>query len=284
MNEANVEIWADDRPLFPPRKRASRWTFALFAAAVIVVAAIAVATFYFLRDRAAAETRPPAPAVEAQPARQAGAEPRVQYPVDDARTAGVILPALGESDLEMQDALAGLFGKAALAALLHPQDVIRNFVATVDNLPRKTVALRLLPVKPVTGRFRATGPEGRTVISPNNGPRYAPYVRALEAVDTKRLVSVYVYFYPLFQQAYMELGYPTRYFNDRVVEVIDHLLATPDVRSPIMLVQPKVLYEYADPELQELSAGQKMMLRIGSENAARIKAKLREIRQALTRA
>jgi hypothetical protein len=43
-------------------------------------------------------------------------------------------------------------------------------------------------------------------------------------------------------------------------------------------VQPKVLYEFADPALEALPSGQKILLRMGPENAARVKAKLREIR------
>jgi hypothetical protein len=74
-----------------------------------------------------------------------------------------------------------------------------------------------------------------------------------------------------------------RYFNDRVFEVIDHLLSTPDVTGPIALTQPKVLYEFADPQLQELSAGQKILVRMGPDNEARVKAKLREIRKLLQR-
>jgi hypothetical protein len=77
------------------------------------------------------------------------------------------------------------------------------------------------------------------------------------------------------------LGYPGTYFNDRVVEVIDHLIATPEIEGPLGLVQPKVLYEFADPKLEQLSAGQKILLRIGRANADKVKAKLREIRQAL---
>ena len=84
------------------------------------------------------------------------------------------------------------------------------------------------------------------------------------------------------QEQYRLLGYPTGHFNDRVVEAIDDLLLTPAARDPIALVQPKVLYEYADPDLEGLSAGQKTLLRMGSEPAARIQAKLREIRRELT--
>ena len=106
---------------------------------------------------------------------------------------------------------------------------------------------------------------------------------AMEAVDSAKLVALYVRLYPLFQEAYAELGYPSRYFNDRLFEVIDHLLATPDVQGSVALVQPKVLYEYADPALQDLSAGQKILVRMGGENEAKVKAKLREIKRALTR-
>ncbi|HKO66785.1 MAG TPA: DUF3014 domain-containing protein, partial [Burkholderiaceae bacterium] len=52
----------------------------------------------------------------------------------------------------------------------------------------------------------------------------------------------------------------------------------PDVKAPIVLVQPKVLHQYADPELEALSAGQKAMIRVGPDNASVLKAKLREIR------
>ncbi len=104
----------------------------------------------------------------------------------------------------------------------------------------------------------------------------------IESVDAGKLVAIYVRYYAWFQQAYKELGYPTGTFNDRLIEVIDHLLAAPELKGPIKLVQHKVLYEFADPELEARSAGQKIMLRIGAENARRVKAKLRDIRREVT--
>jgi Protein of unknown function (DUF3014) len=47
-------------------------------------------------------------------------------------------------------------------------------------------------------------------------------------------------------------------------------------------VQPKVLYQFADPELESRSAGQKILMRMGPVNESRVKAKLRDIRKALT--
>ena len=68
------------------------------------------------------------------------------------------------------------------------------------------------------------------------------------------------------------------YFNDRLVDVIDLLLATPTPEEPITLMRPKVLYEYSLEELEELSSGQKLLLRMGNEHAAAIKEVLREFR------
>jgi hypothetical protein len=100
----------------------------------------------------------------------------------------------------------------------------------------------------------------------------------LANVDVGQAAGLYRRFYPLLQEAYEELGYPGQYFNDRLVAVIDHLLATPNVEEPIRLVHPSVMYKFADPKLESLSAGQKAMLRIGRENAAAVKAKLRAFR------
>ena len=117
-------------------------------------------------------------------------------------------------------------------------------------------------------------------IARDNAGRYATYVDAAEAIDTKRLVGFYVRLYPLLQQAYVELGYPGGYFNDRLVSVIDHLLAAPEPKPPVYVSQPRIMFEFADPDLEELSAGQKILVRVGIDNELRLKAKLREIRKA----
>jgi hypothetical protein len=139
-----------------------------------------------------------------------------------------------------------------------------------------------MPVRPVGGSVVTTQADGRILLRADNAERYATYLRVMEQAETQKLVQAYVHFNPLFQKAYEELGYPHGYFNDRLVEVIDHLLATPDVPAPIDLTQPKVLYEFADPSLEQRSAGQKMLIRMGPVNESRVKAKLRDIRRALT--
>jgi hypothetical protein len=94
---------------------------------------------------------------------------------------------------------------------------------------------------------------------------------------------VYERLYPLFQQAYEDLGYPGKYFNDRLVETIDDMLQAPEVAAPIQLVQPKVFWEYADASLESRSAGQKLLIRMGPANARLIKAKLRDFRAEIVK-
>jgi hypothetical protein len=127
------------------------------------------------------------------------------------------------------------------------------------------------------------------VIASANYPRYARHVAALEAVDTAAAAQAYRRLYPVLQQAYEDIGYPGKYFNDRLVAVIDLLLATPEPPGALRLRLPEfgadlkperpwVLYEFEDPALQQLSAGQRILLRMGPDNLRRVKAKLREIR------
>ena len=252
----------------------------LFWWLILVVALGAAAVLYFWLEGEKPEPevlQPPAPT----------AEPAIRHPIEAAPPGDEPsaappepLPALADSDGAMRDTLAGLFGRR-LEKFFNLQDIIHRFVATVDNLPRDNLSLQLMPVKPVQGWLVTAGKGESLRLSPKNAARYATYVRLAEAVPPGPLVAVYVHFYPLFQHEYEELGYPGRYFNDRLVQVIDHLLAAPEVQGTVLLTQPKVLYQFADPKLEGLSAGQKILVRMGGENAAKVKAKLREIRSAL---
>jgi hypothetical protein len=233
---------------------------------------------------------PPPPSAEAQapvPAQAPQAPPAIQHPIvtppppQEQAPAAQPLPPLADSDTMAREALAGLLGPNAIAQYFYADRVILRIVATVDNLPRNQAPARMMPVKPVPGAFAVAKAGEETTIAPDNAARYAPYVALLQALNAKKAVQVYSFFYPLFQKAYQELGYPNRYFNDRLFETIDDLLAAPDIQGPVMLTQPKVLYAFADPDLEQRSAGQKIMMRMGADNEAKVKAKLRELRRAL---
>ena len=255
-------------------------TVAYSAAAVAVVAAGgALYYFKFMKSEPPAAANPPVTQAPEAPEADTGRE---HHPLPGSATPNKPLPQLAQSDAEMADALGGVFGKSAIERLLVPEMVIRHIVVTVDNLPRNKVAEQMRPVKPIGGEA-VTATSGDTItLSPENFARYAAVMKLIQSTDPKQLGQMYIHYYPLFQQAYEDLGYPGMYFNDRLVEVIDHLLQTPDLRGPIELKQGRVFYEYADPSLESRSAGQKLLLRMGGDNQAVIKNKLRELRTFVT--
>ena len=191
------------------------------------------------------------------------------------------LPQLAESDSFTIDTLASLIGDKSLLKWFHPERIINNIVATIDNLPRNKAPMRVMPIEQAAGKFLTNGGPNEISISPKNAERYAPYIKIAEAIDARKAVELYVRLYPLFQKAYQEIGYPKGYFNDRLIIVLDDLLAAPQPKEPIKLVQHSVSYQFADPDLESLSIGKRILMRIGSENEATLKAKLREIKQQL---
>ncbi len=204
-------------------------------------------------------SRPPAPALEVLPD---------------------LLPVLAESDPEVREALAQAVGPNALAEYLVRDQVVSRFVAMVDSLTSRQVPSLINPVKPPADKFIAESEDGSTVMSTKNFARYNGYVALIQNMDADALLAAYQRYYPLFQQAWEENGGEGS-FDERLGEVIDNLLKTPDVPGPVYLTKPEAVYLFADPELESMTAGQKILVRMGSANASVVKEKLAELRAAL---
>ena len=242
----------------------------ILAAAVIVVLIIA-------RD----DKEPPAPVVvepELAPPVVVQEPPAPRIRRIDPPVVEEPLPPLNQSDTEIWTAAGEVFGSPMIDSILVRSGVIRKIVVTVDNAARDKIAMRVRAVHATPGRFAVSGEEGDYALSETNFARYKNLVAWIDGVDAGRVVDLYQRYYPLFQQAYEELGYPEQEFNARVVEVIDDFLAAPAPAGPIPLTRPHVLYQYADSSLESRSAGQKALIRMGSSNAAVIKTKLRQIK------
>lgn len=212
-------------------------------------------------------------------------EPEPEFMTEPAGDPPAPLLPLDESDAEARTALAAATGETLVTEHLAASDLIRKLVATTDNLSRDGLWIRARVVPPVGGRFQVEGETGGEdedlYISPANYERYTPLLKLVEAVDVGALADAYRRHYPLLQQAYEELGYPDRQFHNRALEIIEHLLATPQVSGPVALTRPHVLYQFADPALEALSPGQKILVRMGPENAAIARTKLIQLRTAL---
>jgi len=252
--------------------------------ALLLAAAAAALAWYFWDD-----VSPPAPVQQQAPVAEAEpAEPL--HPIEPLSvTPGegelVELPPLEESDSYFALALLDIFG-ADLEPLLADEALIDKSVATVDNLTRSRVAEKIRPLGRLPGNFVAVaeGDNGPFYLSPENYARYDSLVNMVSGANADELEATYRRFYPLMQEAFAQLGYPDGYFNDRVIAVIDHLLATPEPEAPLRLLQPHVLYEFADPQLEALSGGQKLLIRMGPDHAARIRTVLEDFRTRIAKA
>lgn len=271
-----------------------------YSTLALIVAVILVAAFVAFRFLEPPSPSPKTRAVNQPAPPRPEEEPVVRYPVPEEVNAsgaetGAEPPAAPESepaaagpdekgDDFVRQVLADLVPGERLFALLLPENFIPRLVVIVDALPRKNVPRQHLPIMPPGGSFRVSGPEEDAVISPDNYDRYAPYVTLAEAVPTDALAATYFRLYPLFQEAYRKMGYPRGYFNDRLIAVLTHLLETPEVPGPIPVEAHVNRYVFRDKNLEARSAGQKVLLRMGPDNARRVKSRLQALRDALVAA
>lgn len=261
--------------------------------AAVVLAVLLGALFIFYKPHQ--EAPQPQPAEQPAAPKATKAPPPVRFPIveeqppqeppseeikEEQPTAP---PEQKIADPAMRRLATLLAGQDQLIKLFYLDHFIERFVVTVDNLPRRSLTLRQMPLKPVPGAFKVQAGQDGMIIAPANAQRYSSYIKLLQFLDTQKLVALYRGLYPKFQKAYTDLGYPHGYFNDRLVDVIDHLLATPDVQKPIRVELFNNRYRFVDPDLETLSAGQKILLRIGNRNAEAIKNKLRELRTELVK-
>ncbi|HEX6721700.1 MAG TPA: DUF3014 domain-containing protein [Burkholderiaceae bacterium] len=267
------------------------------AGAALLLTALGLGGLYLWQHRmrpVQVAEAPAAPASAAAPAPVAS-EPAIRHPLEAAPAASAVTP--GDAAPSWRQALIDTLGQSPVLRFVQTEDFSRRFVVTVDNLARGHAAPALWPLNTTPGRFSVSGGDGELRnIAAENARRYTPLVQWVASVDARRAAELYARMYPQLQKAYEENGYPGRYFNDRVVEVIDHLLATPEpapgaplvqlteVKGSVPSTQPWLRYEFADPQLQSLSSGQRILLRVGPQHREVLKAKLAELRRQIVAA
>lgn len=273
---------------YQPRKNSSTTMIVIVVLALIAAAA----AFFFLRDDAPVAsqtvTTPVAVAPQAVATSSAAAAPIVEYEPPQPVIEVEPLPTLNDSDSSILAALQQLRGEGLLQ-LLVPQEVLRKFVLAVNNVAEGKVIHEYRPIvsppPPFIADTFSVMVEGTAVdqerVSPNNFQRYEPYVTTLALIDSDAAVAVYRRFYPLLEEAFRELGLKKPNFHSVMIAAIDNILTAPDAQGDLLLVRPKVFYQYADPALEAMPQTHKLMLRMGPENARSVKASLRQLRARL---
>jgi hypothetical protein len=247
----------------PPPSRLPLIAFAL----LVVLAGIAVYIIYGRRppqESAVAE----APAVEE-------AKPLGDTPPP------INLPPLEETDPIVRELVEKLSSHPRVLAWLTTQGLIRNFTTVVTNIAEgRTPAGLLRPLRP-TGPYQVIE-RGETIqVDPRSYDRYNPIADAVSGIDPKAAAQLYATLKPRINDAYAEVAVAGTTFDGTLERALVRLIETPVPDAPPLLVPTGIVYGFEDPKLEDLSAAQKQLLRMGPRNARIVQAKLREIAIAL---
>lgn len=219
-----------------------------------------------------AEEPEPVVEVPAQPV----AEPEPAAPEEPAELE-VVLPSLNDSDSFVRERLQALRNGAAVLRLVADDQLIRKFVVFVENVGRHEFPQTDLPFRPVGVEMPIRELDQNLFLMEEDAyPRFDGFIDAMVAVDTEQAYALYRLLRPLFQQAYAEIGYRGRDFDDALRLAINNVLQATDVEGPFQLVKPSVMYLFADSELENADAVHKQLIRIGPRNSTRLMAKLAE--------
>jgi len=251
----------------PAKRAAGPW---IAAAAVAAVAAALAGFLYFHfrstpADESAAEAKPPA----AAPAKAAG----TAAPVD--------LPALDQSDAFVRDLVGRLSSHPQVAAWLTTEGLIRNFVVVVTNMAEgRTPARHLRPLRPLTP-FAVTGSGSTLQIDSTSYDRYTRLTEAVQSIDPAGAARLYALIKPRIEEASADLGNTEPF--DRILErAITPIVDAPMPEGPARVKEAGGTgYRYVDDSIENLTNAQKLLLRMGPENARIVQSKLRAVSQAL---
>lgn len=203
------------------------------------------------------------------------------------------LPALDNSDSmahqRIQELLKANFSSDLNALLSFNDEFIRKLVLTIDNLSRGEISNKYPAANIRVSRFE----QSIKLLKPQQDPisytmgqetfeRYNLAVDVFSSIDKAALATLYTWAKPLLQQSYDELGNAEVSFDRVAIKAIDQLLSAPNIDGDIELKRPSVMFQYADPALEQRPASDKLMFRLGPDNRRKFKAALRELKAELS--
>jgi Protein of unknown function (DUF3014) len=210
-------------------------------------------------------------------------KPEIPQQAQPKTETAFVLPSLDNSDIDASKQLTSLTTDKKLTEWFHTEHVIRRGVTLIDGLSRGLLLNKMHKTPGPKGTFVVIKEGNKLWVDPANYQRYAYLTKMVESIDSNKLVNLFHLFRPLLEEAYSELGYPAKDFDNTVIAALDQVLTTPIYTTPIALTQESVRYKYADPTLENLPPLQKQLLRMGPENTQIIQGKAQILRKALLR-
>ena len=268
----------------------------LLGLALVAVALVAYFVWQYSQPEPAPKVvnlPPPVPQtpVEQQPTPEVVEEQTAPEVVEqeETRLPPEPLPSLDQSDNYTLNKLAALPNSEALLKLIIPDNILLKFVRGVMSLDEGIVVHEYRSVQSPTSDFKVRKIDEpldidvgqRYSLDPANFDRYKPWVNVFAAADKPALAQLYLRAYPLLEQAYEQHGVDRGGFHHVMLEVIDELLAAPVMEGDVILIQPKVYFQYQDPALEKSPEAHRLLIRMGPDNTRKVQAGLRELKTQL---
>ena len=245
---------------------------AVFAALVIVVA---VVYFSWIRPGLQDDS------VEIVEAATPAPEPTPTPTLADRLSERLKGTTLRSSDIVVRELVSELSAHPKLVAWLVNEDLIRRFVAAVDNVANGISPTTQFDFMRPTGKFRVVEKGDEITIDPKSFARYDLATQVFVSLDTDDAVALYSEIVPLIDDAYGEISPPGSPFSDRLEASIEHLLEVTPPSGDQQVKRKVVTYVYVDESLENLSGAQRQLLRMGPDNVLLVKAKLRDLKAGL---
>ena len=259
-----------DEPPEPgaPRRQTGLWIIAALGVVAAVVALYVVFGRRSTPERTTAEV--PSPVKAPPPVGPLGGD-----------AMSIAVPPLDETDALVRKLVRDLSSHPQVAAWLATDGRIRNFTLVVTNIAEgKTPAPLLRALRPSSG-FRVVEQADGLYLDPRTYERYAGLADAVASIDPAGGARLYATLKPRIEEAYRELGHADTPFDRTLERAIVQLLDTPLQEGPLRVEPRGIVYGFADEDLEELTAAQKQLLRMGPRNARVIQRALRAIALAL---
>jgi hypothetical protein len=188
----------------------------------------------------------------------------------------LVLPSLEASDDFVREQVSPL--SPGMTEWLKQDDLVRRFAVVIDNARVGDYPRRQLVFLTPTAKFPVRQDGNRMLLDPEGYHRFDSFVDTAISVDPQKAAALVRTLSPLLVEALKELGAKDSDPTTAIREGIEQVLATPDLQGDIEVVQPKVYYQFADPNLESLKPLQKQLLRMGPQNLARIKSYLTQVK------
>jgi hypothetical protein len=252
-----------------PRRQVGLWIIA----ALLVVAAI-VATYVVFGGRSTPErtttAAPPSPVKAQQPVQPLGGD-----------AMSIVVPPLDETDALVRTLVKQLSSHPQIAAWLATEGRIRNFTLVVANIAEGKTPARLLRTLRPSLPFRVVERSDGLYLDPRTYERYAGLADAVASIDPAGGARLYATLKPRIEEAHRELGHLDTPFDRTLERAIVLLLKTPVEEGPVRVEPRGIVYGFADEDLEDLTAAQKQLLRMGPRHARVVQSTLRAIALAL---